>query len=96
MPGRPVARLSRRVGARVPLPRAGDAVAGTVGSWSAGVGQECEPFKGGGDLAGPRSVPGEAENPAPTGGDELAGCGKQAEPQATRFSESRLDRLINT
>jgi hypothetical protein len=55
----------------------------------AGVGQEREPFEGGGDLAGPGPVLGEAENPAPAGGDELAGCGEQAEPQATRFPEPR-------
>lgn len=76
-------------GRRVPLPGVGDAVAGTSGCWSAGVGREREPFKGGGDFAGPGPVPGEAENPAPASGHELAGCGQQAGPQATRFPESR-------
>jgi hypothetical protein len=55
---------------------AGDVVVETVeGCGSAGVGAECEPFRGGGDLAGPGPVLGEAENPASAGGDELGGCG---------------------
>jgi hypothetical protein len=35
-------------------------------------------------------VTGDAEEPAPAGGDELGGCGEQAEPQTPRFPEPRL------
>ena len=59
-----------------------------MGCWSAGVGQEREPFKGSGDLAGPGPVPGEAENPAPTSGDELAG-GREQQNLRRRGSQSR-------
>ncbi len=74
---RPVARLSCRVGAGSHCPGVGVVLSsGWEVCWSARVGQELKSFKGVCDLACPGSVPGETEDPAPAGGNELGGRGE--------------------
>lgn len=50
--------------------------------WSAGVGQSVEPGQGIVDHVCPGPAPGEAEDAAPSGGDELGGGGQEPQPQA--------------
>lgn len=74
-----VARLSRRVGAGFHGSGQGGAV-GTGSCLSSWVRQGCEPLQGLGDHVGPRPVGREAEDAAPSSGDELGGGGEQSEP----------------